>query len=406
MIFSPSRMGRLNKHALLRQLQKAGTASRADLARSLGMSQPTAGKIADALIEQGVLEEIEVPGETAENGSSSPRLGRPGRKLQLNRSQPKFLGLQLGLEETQLAELPLGGMDEDHWQVSFTVKKSQKDPAVEWERQLKAAAGKLGSKQFLGILLSVPGVIDSTSGRILFSPNIHWSETADLPAIIRRIWPSPVLLVQEEQALAFGHLTVYPECEDFLLVDFGEGIGGAVIVQGKPLANPLPISGELGHTPVLGNRRECGCGATGCIETLLSTRGLLESFAQTHPKKTRSWHALAEHLTENTLEPWLVESLEAAAAVIAGALNVLGLRHVVITGSLNELPPTVVEHLATAIKRGAMWARFGEVTCLTPPRRRTAGLAALGIDHFLVPGDSHRHAGKIPFSRELQRTEA
>ena len=115
MICSPSRMGRLNKHALLRQLQKAGTASRADLARSLGMSQPTAGKIADALIEQGVLEEIEVPGEAAENGGNAPRLGRPGRKLQLNRSQPKFLGLQLGLEETQLAELPLGGMDEDHW---------------------------------------------------------------------------------------------------------------------------------------------------------------------------------------------------------------------------------------------------------------------------------------------------
>ncbi len=59
-----------------------------------------------------------------------------------------------------------------------------------------------------------------------------------------------------------------PDCEDFLLVDFGEGVGGAIIVEGKPLANPLPISGEIGHTPVPGNRRPCGCGAVGCMETL------------------------------------------------------------------------------------------------------------------------------------------
>ena len=52
-------------------------------------------------------------------------------------------------------------------------------------------------------------------------------------------------------------------------------VGGAIIVDGKPLANPLPISGEIGHTPVLGNARPCGCGAVGCMETLVSLRGLL-----------------------------------------------------------------------------------------------------------------------------------
>ena len=50
MIYVPSRMGQLNRRALLRQLQKLGVASRADLAKSLGMSQPTAGKIVDELL--------------------------------------------------------------------------------------------------------------------------------------------------------------------------------------------------------------------------------------------------------------------------------------------------------------------------------------------------------------------
>ena len=38
-----------------------------------------------------------------------------------------------------------------------------------------------------------------------------------------------MLLVQEIRALALGHLTAEPGGEDFLLVDFGEGVGGATL---------------------------------------------------------------------------------------------------------------------------------------------------------------------------------
>ena len=70
----------------------------------------------------------------------------------------------------------------------------------------------------------------------------------------------PVLLVQEIRALALGHLTADPAAQDFLLVDFGEGVGGAIVLEGKLYSPSTPLSGELGHTPVPGNRRLCGCG--------------------------------------------------------------------------------------------------------------------------------------------------
>jgi predicted NBD/HSP70 family sugar kinase len=193
------------------------------------------------------------------------------------------------------------------------------------------------------------------------------------------------LLVQEERALAVGHHVANPECEDFVLVDFGEGVGGAVIVDGKPLANPLPISGEIGHTPVLGNHRRCGCGAVGCMETLVSTRGLLESFAASPGQRTVSWADLSGYISQNGIPAWLAQSLDAAAVSIAGALNVLGLRRVVITGSLTDLPSAVLAHLSQAIQNGSMWAKFGSVECVAAPRRRTAGLAAIGIDRLIVP---------------------
>jgi predicted NBD/HSP70 family sugar kinase len=391
MIFHPARMGLLNKRALVRQLQKDGVASRAGLARSLGMSQPTAGKIVDELLAGKILEEIEVV-ET--NGHQGARLGRPGRQLQLNRSQPGFLGIHLGIQETLLAELPLGAVDESHWRHSFSMPAGKSNPAAFWERELRAVANKLSSKKFLGVLLSVPGVVDEAA-RILFSPNIHWSEHADMPAIIRRIWNAPVLVVQEERAVALGHHFNNPGDDDFLLVDFGEGVGGAVIVGGKPFAGPLPISGELGHTPALGNHRRCGCGATGCVETLVSTRGLLESFSTAHPKVKNDWAALKNHIQENGVEPWLAQSLDAAAVAIAGALNVLGLRRVVITGSLTELSPTVVSHLSSSIQDGAMWARFGQVECVGAPRCRAAGLVAIGIDQLVVPEIKTKVSAKI-----------
>jgi len=387
-------MGRLNKRALIRQLQKAGVSSRAGLARSLGMSQPTAGKIVDELLALKILEEVEMPLANG-HGPAATRMGRPGRQLQLNRSESRFLGIQLGITETQLAELPIGVADKDDWQVSLRIPAGQSEPAAAWERQLGAAAKHLCSRNFLGVLLSVPGVVDEGANRILFSPNIHWSEKVDLAAVIRDIWKVPVLLVQEERALALGHHLANPECEDFLLVDFGEGVGGAIIVEGKPLANPLPICGEIGHTPVPGNVRRCGCGATGCMETLISLRGLLESFSASTSRRKKTWPQLGEYISEHGITPWLAQALDAAAAAIAGALNVVGLRRVVITGSLTELPASVLAHLSRAVQNGSMWAKFGEVECFAAPRRRTAGLVAIGIDQMIVPDTTPKASSKI-----------
>jgi len=264
-------------------------------------------------------------------------------------------------------------------------------------RQLAVAAARIRQKEFWGVLVSVPGIVDEPGARVLFSPNLHWTENAELPKLIQQVWSAPVALVQEERALALGHQYVDSQDEDFLLVDFGEGVGGAAIVDGKLYTNPLPLSGELGHTPVLGNRRKCGCGAMGCIETLVSVRGLLHSFSSAHRGVRHTWEYLGRTLEEKGIPRWLEETLDATGVVIAGALNVLGLRRVVVTGALNELPPAVMDALSQAILMGAMWARFGEVKIESAPRRRTAGLVAVGIDRLVLPmGNDFRREEVVP----------
>ena len=54
-------------------------------------------------------------------------------------------------------------------------------------------------------------------------------------------------------------------------------------------------------------------------------------------------------------------------------LNTVGLRRVVITGAVNELPKSVFNHVSESIVRGTLWARFGELKIEKAPRRRKSG---------------------------------
>jgi predicted NBD/HSP70 family sugar kinase len=372
-------MGQINKRTLLVRLQKMGQGSRAELARILGISQPTAGRIVDELLAAQVLEEIEDASPIAEATKHGGKLGRPSRMLRLDSTHPRFVAIQLGVTETRLASLPLGTGYEEHWDICFRTPGT----AEQWLSRLREAAPKVLSKGLWGVLVSAPGIVDEKAGQILFSPNLHWTEKAQLPSLIRKIWDAPVLLVQEMRALSMGHHAAVPSDENFLLVDFGEGVGGAVVLGGQSYSSPLPINGELGHTPVLGNLRPCGCGGVGCVETLLSRRGLLQSFARAAPNLPHTWPSLVQHINQAGVTGWLGEAIGAAAAVIAGAVNMLGVPHVVITGSLAELAPTVMTHLEQAVVKGTMWASFGQVTCVSAPRRRTVGLVCVGIDRLV-----------------------
>ena len=100
-------------------------------------------------------------------------------------------------------------------------------------------------------------------------------------------------------------------------------------------------------------------------------------------------------MAANGIEPWLAKTLDAMAAGIAGGLNMVGLRRVVITGSVNELPEVVFNYLAEAIVKGTLWARFGELRVEKAPRRRKAGLVAAGIDRLIVPDDASDMAERL-----------
>jgi predicted NBD/HSP70 family sugar kinase len=350
------------------------------------------GRIADELIRLGIIEEMSGSADEAPRHGTRAKAGRPGRVLSLNRSEPRFLGIHLDVSETRFSLMPVFPRRQDQWDLVLPTPGNHE----EWARLLCEADRQLKNHDLLGIILCVPGIVDEAAGRVLFSPNLHWTERVLLPATLHERWALPIVMIQELRALALGHKVVKGEDEDFLAVDLGEGVGSAAIVGGRLYASQSPVSGELGHTPVHGNRRSCGCGAIGCIETLISRRGLLRSWTEAETGARPTLEALRSRIQQHGIPEWLAETIDAAGAIIGGALNMMGLRKLIVSGVLNELPESVHQQFESAVLKAALWQRFGEITCSFAPRHHTAGMVAVGLDRLVIPAAAGTSLTHLP----------
>lgn len=374
----PASLRIANQATLLEHLLERKAASRAELAKATGMSQPTAGKIIDDLVHAGVVEEM----KSVDVGR--PSVGRPGKQLRLATTKPRFVVVELGVEWTRFSALPPSPPEHERWEVQFKTPSSDE----QFQERLAQAAEKLDIKRPWAVMISAPGIVDERAGRILLSPNMHWAEHADLPWMLRQVWAAPVGIVQEARAAALGELGARPDGDDFLLVDMAEGVGSALMLGGRPYQGALPMSGEIGHTPITGNSRPCGCGGRGCLETLASERGMLQSLREAKGHATT--FADVVKAAERELPQWLRTTFDAIAMCVSGALNLYGVRRVVLVGRVTELPTAATDYLTGAIQRSAMWSRFDAVAVTLGTKRRARGLLLAGIHRFVMPADWSR----------------
>jgi glucokinase len=236
-------------------------------------------------------------------------------------------------------------------------------------------------------MVSVPGLVDPVGGKILLCPNLHWCERADLVGAFQDSFKAPVHLLQESRALALAEVGTRASASDFFLVDFGDGVGGAVVVGQRPYEGTVPATGEIGHTPIAGNTRQCGCGNRGCLETLIAERWLVQSLIEQTGDAGVTFADVCKAAQGLDLPQFLLDALDATAACIAAILNVCGLKRVVLTGHIRELGPRATDHLIASIRRAAMWSRFDTVEVELVQRRRARGLTIAGIQRVIMPTD-------------------
>lgn len=370
----PSSLRVMNQRLLLERLLRDEVATRAELADRTGMSRPTAGKILDELLRARVIENVAV--EVTEDPATQTRLGRPGQPLRLQTNTPRFALVRVGVNHTDVQWAPVAGTNDETPHERFATPKA----ADTWLQRLRVLVHGHAPKGLWGGVVSVPGVVDEDQGRCLFSPNLPWAKGIDWLAECREIFGKPVCVVQEIRALALGHMRDAPNERDFLLVDSGEGVGAAVVMQGRLFAGASAVVGELGHSPVVGHTRLCGCGARGCLETLLGDGGLHASWSAARVESK----SVAQELSSPSPAPWLLDTLTATAQAIAAALNLFGLANVILSGTLATLSPPALSHLERGIRDGALPARFGAVQVQTAKRKRFRGLSAAAVNRLLA----------------------
>lgn len=120
------------------------------------------------------------------------------------------------------------------------------------------------------------------SGCIEFAPNLPWTGVIPLTALFAKAFSLPATLTNDAKAAAVGEM-IYGAAKgmkDFIMITLGTGLGSGIIVNGEVVYGHMGNAGELGHTIVFPDGRECGCGRKGCLETYASATGITRTVVE------------------------------------------------------------------------------------------------------------------------------
>jgi N-acetylglucosamine repressor len=374
----PSLLRHLNGRAVLAALQRHGPLSRAEIARRTGVSGPTVTRVAAALLSAGLLEE----------GDARPAaLGRPGKVLRLASRTVSVLGVAVGARQCESVAAGLDGQLRDGHARTFDTPDRYPDlvrAIVRHARQTAAAT----RTEILGLGVSLPGLLNRREGRTVFSPNLHQTDGRRLGDDLRQRLGWEVALVQESHALCLAE-QAYGAARgvtDFAVLDISEGLGLGVVHDGRLVEGHSGLAGELGHITVELAGRRCGCGNTGCLETVATDT------------------ALAARLSERLGRPLTVEDvvklvrsgqlevggefervLQYLAVALAAVINVFNPSKLFLYGRFLDAAPHLTERLLALTRQRALAPSLADCEIVRARGSKRLGAVA-GIIHRLTAG--------------------
>ena len=123
--------------------------------------------------------------------------------------------------------------------------------------------------------IGAAGFVDSTGSTVLFAPHLAWREEPLRDTVAGRTG-LPVVIENDANASAWAewHFGAVQGEPHVVLVTLGTGIGGAVVIDGKPYRGRFGLAGEFGHMQVVPDGLQCDCGNRGCWEQYASGRVL------------------------------------------------------------------------------------------------------------------------------------
>jgi predicted NBD/HSP70 family sugar kinase len=247
--------------------------SRADLSRRSGLQRSTVSQIVEQLIRENWVRE---------GGIASLARGRHPTLLGLNEDL-MVIAVDLHPKQATVAMVDLNGR-----LLSRSMAPLTSSPATSTRlitNCIRRMREDFAGKAIEGIGISLPGRVDPATQRMIFAPNLHWSEF-DLKIAIEKEIGLPVSMENAATAcllaeLHFGRLN---GVRDAVLVTVSEGIGTGVFANGQVITGSNGMAGEFGHISLDPAGIRCACGQNGCWETFGSCHAALRYYREFEPK--------------------------------------------------------------------------------------------------------------------------
>lgn len=245
----------------LREILIHGTLSRAEIARSLGLSRASLTRAMRILVAHRLVVDV----GTGVRGAT----GRPSELLQSSSGQWEFLGVKLTRERLYAAVTDLGGrvlaLHEEA--VASTDPNALADQISAVHERLRAA-----HRAICAVGVSLPGDVLVRGGEavVASSPFLGWTDVP-FARMVRGRTGLAAFTANDVHALTvkehwFG---AGAGRGSMALVTVGEGLGLGLIVNGQVSTGEHGRLGRIGHLPVLGGGPDCGIGHAGCASSFL-----------------------------------------------------------------------------------------------------------------------------------------
>lgn len=258
-------------------------------------------------------------------------------------------------------------------------------------RDVIARAGAT-PRDILGVGVGAPGPISHARGVILDAPNVPGFRNVAVRDRMQALTGIQTTLENDANAAAYGEFVAGAgrAAGDMVMFTLGTGVGGGIVIGGRLLRGEFDNAGELGHTIIVPDGRECPCGQRGCLERYASAAAvairLAEAVRTGEPcvledrvlagdeldardvlKAIDAGDALAARIWD--------ETCFYLAVAIVNVQHTLNPRRVVLAGGLVNAK----ERLLSPVR-----AHFERLSWRIAPDRPEIALAALGADAGVI----------------------
>jgi glucokinase-like ROK family protein len=254
----------INLSTVLTHLRQNAPISRAALAEITGLNRATITRLVRELIEHGFVRET---------GFQSIRAGRPSILLQLDPEAGCIIGAEIEVKFGSVILTDLAAHVLWREEVDFGDTDEPEAVLNSIAQLISRACLKATEKNrhVLGLGISLPGLVDVSSGVLLFAPNMRWSDVP-VKQWLKNEFDIPIYVDNKANmaALAESYFGSARDSEYVLYINITAGVGAGIVLNQRIMPGVSGLAGEVGHMAINPDGPECNCGSQGCWETYVS----------------------------------------------------------------------------------------------------------------------------------------